>query len=135
MLCWAVRVLVEVVAIQNKDAQDVMIEDLQMFLTEMDNAVSDMENCMKMCRNLHDAMRDSKERLMMRVNTYRVRCGLSSATGGGSVDHITHVTESMPRCPALNTSGEQCKSRRVAKGELCARHVAMETAGKTVTRV
>lgn len=135
VLCWAVRVLVEVVAMQNKDTQDVMIADLQMFLTEMDASVSDMENCMKICRNLHDTMRDAKERLMMRVNTYRVRCGMSAATGGGgSVDSITHVIETPTRCSALNASGEQCKSRRVAKGDLCARHVAVLSAGKLVTR-
>jgi len=132
VLCWAVRVLVEVVAIQNKDAQDVMIDDLNLFLTEMDASVSDMENCMKMCRSLHDTLRDAKERLMMRINTYRVRCGMSVAP---VVDVITHVVEPATRCGALNASGEQCKSRRAAKGDLCARHVAMETAGKIVTRV
>ena len=136
VLCWGVRVLVEVVALQNKDAQDVMIEDLQLFLAELDASVSDLENCMKMCRSLHDTMRDAKERLMMRVNTYRVRCGLSTVTGSGPVDNITHVIESSaPRCPALNASREQCKSRRVAKGELCARHASMEAAGKTVARL
>ena len=136
VLCWGVRVLVEVVALQNKDAQDVMIEDLQLFLAELDASVSDLENCMKMCRSLHDTMRDAKERLMMRVNTYRVRCGLSAVTGSGPVDNITHVIESStPRCPALNASREQCKSRRVAKGELCARHASMEAAGKTVARL
>ena len=130
VLCWAVRVLVEVVAIQNKDAQDVMIEDLQTFLTEMDASVSDIENCMKMCRSLHDTLRDAKERLMMRVNTYRARCGMSV---GPVVDVIAHVVEA--RCGAMNASGEQCKSRRAAKGELCSRHESMVAAGKTVTRV
>lgn len=133
VLCWAVRVLVEVVALQNKDAQDVMIEDLQLFLTEMDASVTDLENCMKMCRSLHDTMRDAKERLMMRVNTYRVRCGLSAVAGGGG-DVIAHVIEPTTRCAALNATGEQCKSRRAVKGDLCARHVSMTAAGKSVTR-
>jgi hypothetical protein len=133
VLCWAVRVLVEVVAIQSKDAQDIMIEDLQGFLSEMDASVADLESCLKTCRTLHDLMRDTKERLMMRINTYRVRCGLSTVPS--HVEVITHVESSSEKCSALNEKGGQCKSRRVAKKDLCARHVAMVADGKIVMRV
>jgi hypothetical protein len=134
VLCWAVRVLVEVVAIQSKDAQDIMIEDLQGFLSEMDASVSDLESCLKMCRTLHDSMRDTKERLMMRINTYRVRCGMSAVAVSSPGEVITHIESSPAKCSAVNDSGGQCKSRRVAKKDLCARHVAMIADGKIVMR-
>jgi Fe-S-cluster containining protein len=110
-----------------------MIEDLQGFLSEMDASVSDLESCLKTCRTLHDSMRDAKERLMMRINTYRVRCGLSNAPSHAEV--ITHVESSSTKCSALNEKGGQCKSRPVAKKDLCARHMAMVAEGKIVMRV
>jgi prefoldin subunit 5 len=131
VLCWAVRVLIEVVALDGKDEQDIMIEDLRLFLAEMDASVSDLDSCLKTCKTLHDTISDSKGRMMMRINTYRVRCGISVSSHG---EVITHAASSSTRCSAKNGSGEQCKSRSVAKKDLCARHVAMVAEGKMVVR-
>ncbi len=134
VLCWAVRVLVEVVAIKNKSSQDIMIADVQLFLGELDMSITDVENCLKACRILNDTLRDTKERLVTRVSTYRTRCGIV-VEPAPAMNVITHTGDIPFRCYAINATGEQCKSRRVAKGLLCARHTTMKGAGKSVALV
>jgi hypothetical protein len=129
VLCWAIRALVSVVSVHDNVKQDNILEDVQLFLTELYSSVSDMDSCLKTCRTLCDSLRDAKDRLVGRMTTFRIRSGLVSAE-----DMITHATDAYPRCVGVASSGERCKGRLGAKGDMCSRHTAMEASGKTVAR-
>jgi hypothetical protein len=123
VLCWALRVLTSVVSTTDRASQDAMITEIQAFIGEMTSSVTEVEACVKACKTLYDMLRDTKDRLLARINTFK---GIDP-----SDDVIVHDGDDM-RCKCKNANGGQCKSRRVPTGNLCTRHEAAVAAGKTV---
>lgn len=128
VLCWAIRALVSVVSVHDNVKQDSLLNDIQAFLVDVNASVSDLDGCLKICKSLSDSLRDAKERLVSRMNGFRVRSGMVSAE-----DIIVHEEE-YPRCVAIVGKGDQCKSRRIPLGMLCSRHKAMEDGGKVIAK-
>lgn len=123
VLCWSLRVLTSIVSTTDRASQDAMITEIQTFLGELNTSVTEVEACVKACKTLFDMLRDTKDRLLARINTYK---GIDP-----SDDVITHDGDDM-RCKCKNANGSQCKSRRVPTGNLCSRHDAAVASGKTV---
>ena len=121
VLCWAVRVLVGVVSARDRTRQDTMIAEIQKFLGDLTTALSDMEACVKASKGLYDTLRDTKERIVARVNAYRGACGLDELAPDVAIPSVDM------RCKGKKINGDQCRSRRMPPGLLCSRHAAAET--------
>jgi len=125
-LCWAIRVLTGIVSTHDRASQDAMITEIQVFLGELNTSVCEVEAAVKACKTLYDMLRDAKDRLLARINTYK--------GGDMSDDLITHDGDDM-RCKGKNANGGQCKSRRIPTGNLCTRHDAAVAAGRAVALI
>lgn len=123
VLCWAIRALVSIVCMQDRTKQDKMIQDIQYFLSELNQSINDMEACVKSSKALYDMLRESKERLIGRVNTYRLSCGMEELAAESTAS--SSVMNDM-RCKATKQNGERCKSRRMPTGDTCSRHATPE---------
>jgi hypothetical protein len=122
VLCWAIRALVSIVCMQDRTKQDRMIQDIQYFLSELNQSINDMEACVKSSKALYEMLRESKERLIGRVNTYRLSCGMEEL----STDLTSTSDLNDMRCKAKKQNGERCKSRRAPTGDTCSRHATPE---------
>lgn len=120
VLCWAVRVLVGVVSARDKTRQDAMIAEIQKFLGDLTSSLSDLEACVKASKGVYDTLRDAKERIVARVNTYRAACGMDELA-----PEVALPTVDM-RCKGKKMNGDQCRSRRMPTGLFCARHSEAE---------
>ena len=133
ILCWAIRVLVSVVVVNDTDAQDKRIAEVQTFMTDMTASISELDTCLKSAKTLHDMLRDMRERMMGRITAFKGADDISlSVTTAPSV----YAANDETRCRGKNSGGgAQCKSRRIPLGNLCTRHEAMLAEGKIVLMV
>lgn len=128
VLCWAVRALISVVSVHDGVNQESFLGEVQMFLTDIGASIEDYDGCLKASKSLCDSLRDAKERLVSRMNGFRVRSGMVTA------EDVAVHEEEYPRCVAIVGKGDQCKSRRVPGTMLCTRHAAKEADGKVVRK-
>jgi hypothetical protein len=121
LLCWAVQVLVGVVSIQDRSDQDKMILEIQSFLADLKVSLDELDDCVKIARGLYDKLRDMRERIMTRMNSYRVTCGMDSI----STAEIS-VGRADMQCQGNKINGGRCRSRRIPSSLYCSRHAAVE---------
>lgn len=122
VLCWAIRVLVSIVCMQDRTKQDRMVQDIQYFLSDLNQSINDMEACVKSSKGLYEMVRESKERLVGRINAYRLSSGMEEVTA----DATTASALNDMQCKAKKNNGERCKSRRLPTSNTCSRHASQE---------
>ena len=120
VLCWAIRVLVSVVAARDKTRQDVMVADIQKFLGDLSAWLTELDTVVKSAKGLYDTLRDMKERLVIRMNSYRSSCGMDELTPEVALPGIDM------RCNGKKLNGDPCRSRRMPAGLYCSRHATAE---------
>jgi len=124
VLCWAIRSLVSIASVQERGKRDAIVEEMELFLKDLNSSVAELDVCIKSAKGVYDMLRDSKERMVARIHTCRVNCGLESTK-----DVITHVDAAPAaetRCKGTKTNGERCKSVRKTGGDYCSRHSVEE---------
>jgi hypothetical protein len=118
VLCWAIRSLVNIASVQEKGKRDAIVEEMELFLKDLNTSVADLDVCIKSAKSIYDVLRSSKERLVARMQVCRVNCGFETPA-----DVITHTEVSVDsRCKGSKMNGERCKSMRKADCDYCARH-------------
>ena len=118
VLCWALRVLVGIVSVQDSEKRDAMIEKIEWFIKELGHSVSDMEACVKACKTLSDTLRTAKDNLIDRMTNYRSVCGIDVLK-----EEISHTEIALSaRCKGLKPNGERCKFKHTTDSEYCSRH-------------
>lgn len=115
VLCWAVRVLIGVVALNGTSDQDSLIASAKAFIGEMNEAIRDLDGCVRTTKNLHDTLRKMKDRITDRISEYTV------SIGSVPTDVIEHVPVDT-KCTKVLRNGERCKTLRLATGLYCRRH-------------
>ena len=119
VLSWGLRILANVVSAQSDDSRDVMIDNIEGFLKEIGNTITEIENCSKSCKGLYDSLKLAKDNLVTRLTTFKIACGQE----GGVVMAKDHTEVSMTaRCTAKTGSGSQCSFRKCANSEFCKKH-------------
>ena len=129
ILCWAVRTIVGLISVHDKVKQDNLLSDIQIFLADVGASITDLDGCLKTCKSMTESLRDAKERLVSRMNGFRIRSGMMSA------DDMIVQEDDFSRCVAVVGKGDQCKSRRIPNTMLCSRHKAMESDGKIISKI
>ena len=120
VLCWAIRGLVSIASVQERGKRDAMVEEMELFMKDLNTSMADLDVCIKSAKGVYDMLRDAKERMVTRIQTCRVNCGLESTK-----DVIAHAEVSADaRCKGNKANGERCKSLRKTDGDFCARHAA-----------
>ena len=123
VLCWAMRTLVSIAAIQDTGKRDTLMEEVEGFLKELDTTVADMDVCIKSAKSVYDLLRDVKERMVKRIHTCRVNWGMEQTK-----DTITHAEVAVDaRCKGKVKNGERCKSTRKGESDYCGRHGVEDT--------
>jgi hypothetical protein len=122
VLCWGIRVLVSIVCMQDRTKQDRMVQDIQYFLSDLNQSINDLEACVKSSKGLYEMVRESKERLVGRINAYRLSSGMEEVTA----ETTTASALNDMQCKAKKNNGERCKSRRLPTSNTCVRHAAQE---------
>ena len=114
-LIWAIRAVSSIAAVTDIDKQRGLIENIEIFLKEMDNSVKDMDGSVRLCVKTLEMMRITRERLYKRLETYK---------GGGPVDisgTIEIETDSM--CKGIKSDGNPCSNRSQPEKSFCKRHL------------
>lgn len=125
ILCWAVRVLVGIVATYDNSSQEVMITEIKQFLAELSGSLDLLESNVKMAKGLYESLRDTKSQLVGRVQAYRLTCGLEIIT---PVIYNSHEHDSKyERCRGKTMKGEQCKIKKHLVGGYCKQHRIIQT--------
>ena len=133
VLCWAIRVLVSVVMVNDTDAQDKRIAEINTFMADMTASVSELDTCLKSAKTLHDMLRDMRERMLGRITAFK---GADDIPLTVATAPSVYAASDETRCKGKNSGGgAQCKSRRIPTGNLCSRHEAMMAEGKIVLMV
>ncbi len=132
VLCWAIRVLVSMVAVHDTAAQEEKFAEIQTFLVDMNASVAELDTCLKSAKTLHDLLRDMRERMVGRITAFK---GEESIPIPVATAPNVYAASDETRCRAKNSGGTQCKSRRIPTGNLCTRHDAMIAEGKIVLLV
>ena len=118
VLCWALRVLVGIVSVQDSEKRDAMIEKIEWFIKELGHSVSDIDACVKACKNLSDILRTAKDNLVDRMSNYRSVCGIDNLK-----EEISHTEIALSaRCKGLKPNGDRCKFKHTKESEYCSRH-------------
>jgi hypothetical protein len=123
VLCWAVRVLVCIVASRDGGSKDMMITEIGRFLEDLTVSLTDLDACVKTSKGLYDNLREIRERVVSRISSYRSVCGMED------MEPVLVMPTVDMRCQGKKINGERCKSRRMPTGIYCARHNAEAGAG------
>lgn len=118
VLCWAIRGLVSIASIQERGKRDAIVEEMEIFLKDLNTSVADLDVCIKAAKSVYDMLRDAKERMVSRIQSSRVTCGMEDMSAV-----ISHAEVSVDvRCTGKKINGERCRSQRKADSDFCARH-------------
>jgi hypothetical protein len=123
VLCWAIRVLVGIVSLRDNVSKDVMIIEITRFLEDLSASLTELEACVKTSKGLYENLRDIKERIVLRINSYRSACGMEE------LEPAVVISAADIHCKGVKLNGERCKSRRVPAGLYCTRHSSAAGAG------
>jgi len=118
VLCWAIRSLVSIAAVHERGKRDAMVEEIELFLKDLNTTVADLDVCIKSAKSVYEMLRSAKERMVVRIQTCRVNCGMEDTKGVIPVAEISADT----RCAGKKQNGERCRSVKKADSEFCARH-------------
>lgn len=132
VLCWAIRVLVSMVAVHDTAAQEERFAEIQTFLVDMNASVTELDTCLKSAKTLHDMLRDMRERMVGRITAFK---GEETIPLHVAAAPTVYAAADDARCRGKNSGGTQCKSRRIPTSNLCARHDSMMQEGKIVLMV
>ena len=120
VLCWAIRSLVCIASAQERGARDTIIDEIELFMKDLNSSVADLDSCIKTAKSLCDLLRDMKDRLSARIHKCRINCGMETAP---EVITMAEV-ETDVRCKGQKLNGERCKSLKKAESDFCGRHAA-----------
>jgi hypothetical protein len=126
VLCWAIRSLVCIASTQERGKRDTMIEEIELFMKDLNASVADLDSCIKTAKNLCDLLRDMKDRLVARIHKCRINSGMETSTEVVTMPEV----ETDVRCKGVKMNGERCKSLKKAGSDLCGRHAAEQ--GKNI---
>jgi hypothetical protein len=112
-LIWAIRAVSSVAAVTDIDRQRGLLENIEIFLKEMDNTVKDMDGSIRLCVKTLEMMRATRERAYKRLESYK--CGTIENAGTVEIE-----TESI--CKAIKSDGIQCSNRAQPEKGVCRRH-------------
>jgi hypothetical protein len=115
-LCWAVRVLVGLVALNGDSEQEAVMASVHAFMGDMNATLLEVDACMRSSKNLYDMLKRMKEKMAERIAAHNTTLGVAA-------DTIQHEEEDPMRCAGKNQNKSRCKSRRLPVGLYCQRHM------------
>jgi len=119
-LTWAVRVLTSIAGETDIEKQKTMIQNIELFIKEIDKSVKDMDGCIRMCSKTLETMRMTKERLFTRLTNYKN----GSLVESGADEDVEKPTDCDDgKCKKVKSDGNNCGYRAQPGLEYCKRHL------------
>jgi hypothetical protein len=111
----ALRVLSSIAAVNDMEQQRSMLENIELFVSEIDKSVKEVDRCISSQQKAIDLMRGAKEKLYTRLETFR------NGTIILSLDEETVISDTI-KCKAIKGDGLRCPYNPVSGYEFCKRH-------------
>jgi TolA-binding protein len=117
-LIWAIRVLTSIAGETDKEKQQSMILKVELFISEIEKSVKDLDTSVRLCQKTLDSMRSARESLYTRLTKYRDgSIEEADAQKMESISVETHV-----KCKGVNSEGNPCGYKPTHGQEYCKRH-------------
>lgn len=115
VLLWAVRVISTVASEETDEGQQRLVDNIQLFLKEINMSVRDAEATVKACGKATESAKIVRDGLMKRLTDFR--CGVLKE----SVEDDEDV-EQVKQCVAKKADGKQCANRPIVGETTCKVH-------------
>jgi len=112
----ALRVLSSIAAVNDIEQQRSMLENIEIFVSEIDKSVKDMERCITSQQKALDLMRGTKEKLFTRLDTFR--------NGTILLNLDEELVSETIKCKGIKSDGLRCPYNPISGYEFCKRHGA-----------
>jgi len=111
----ALRVLSSIAAVNDIEQQRSMLENIELFVSEIDKSVKEVDRCISSQQKTLDLMRGAKEKLYTRLETFR------NGTILLSLDDEPVLSDTV-KCKAIKGDGLRCPYNPISGYEFCKRH-------------
>ncbi len=112
----ALRVLSSIAAVNDIEQQRSMLENIEIFVSEIDKSVKDMDRCITSQQKALDLMRGTKEKLFTRLDTFR--------NGTILLNLDEELVSETIKCKGIKGDGLRCPYNPISGYEFCKRHGA-----------
>lgn len=117
VMLWAVRVLSTIATEDSDDGHQHLMDNIQIFLKEINLSVRDAEMAWRACNKAAEAAKATRDGLLQRMTEFRVGTLRETPANDGS-DAVEEDTQ----CSATKSDGKRCLNRRSGDGTTCKIH-------------
>ena len=122
VLCLAVRTIITLVSGYSELEKDVMIDNIELFLKEVEETVKDLNSLAIQCKKMNESILKLRMKLIEKINKFQSLTEKSDTVEIEENIEVDEMVESTTRCKGSTKNGARCKFSCNAGSEYCQKH-------------
>jgi hypothetical protein len=122
VLCLAVRTIITLVSGYSELEKDVMIDNIELFLKEVEETVKDLNSLAIQCKKMNESILKLRMKLIEKINKFQSLTEKPDTVEIEENIEVDELVESTTRCKGSTKNGARCKFSCNAGSEYCQKH-------------
>jgi len=122
ILCWAVRVLMGVMSVQDSSSKDIMITEIKQFIHDITVSLSEIEGHVRTAKSHYEGLRETKNKMLGRIQSYKAICGLEMDIRVKRESTVIPAEVGAIHCKGVTNKGKPCKFTKFLVDGYCKVH-------------
>jgi predicted nuclease with TOPRIM domain len=122
VLCLAVRTIITLVSGYSELEKDVMIDNIELFLKEVEETVKDLNSLAIQCKKMNESILKLRMKLIEKINKFQSLTETPDTVEMEEIIEVDESIESTTRCKGSTKNGARCKFSCTMNSEYCQKH-------------